>query len=189
MSTVDSEGFICSDQTGMFPRISNRGMKYVCIFYIYDSNYIKSVPLKSRKKEELLQAYKDVYSFCQQRGFKPKLHKLDNETSKDVEEFIASQGTEIQYTPPDMHRANPVKRAIQTWKSCMKSLMASVPTGSPIALWCQMCQQIDLSVNIIRKCRQNLLLSAWAAMEGKYHFDATPIAPPDTGIMMHEKPN
>ena len=119
---------------------------------------------------------------------KPKLHKLDNETSKDVEEFIASQQTAIQYTPPDMHRTNPAERAIQTWKSCKKSSLASVPQDFPIALWCRMCPQVDLSVNIIRKCRQNPLLSAWAAMEGEYHFNATPIAPPGTEMMMHQKP-
>ena len=89
MSTADSKGLVCSDQTGMFPQISNKGMKYVCIFYIYDANYIKSVPIKSREKKELLRAYQEVYAFCQQRGFAPKLHKLDNETSKEVEAFVA----------------------------------------------------------------------------------------------------
>ena len=88
-----------------------------------------------------------------------------------------------------MHCANLAERAIQTWKSCMKSSMALVPTDFPIALWCRMCQQVDLSVNIIQKCRQNPLLSAWAAMEGKCHFNATPIAPPATEMMMHKKPN
>ena len=68
-------------------------MKYICIFYIYDANFIKSVALKSRKKEEFMRAYNEAYLFCQQRGFTPKLHTLDNETSKDVEEFIASQQT------------------------------------------------------------------------------------------------
>ena len=188
MSTADSKGLVCSDQTGMFPRISNKGMKYVCIFYIYDANYIKSVPIKSREKKELLRAYQEVYAFCQQRGFAPKLHKLDNETSKEVEAFVAEQQAEIQYTPPDMHRTNPAERAIQTWKSCKKSSLASVPTDFPLALWCRMCTQVDLSVNIVRKCRQNPLLSAWAAMNGEYHFDAHPIAPPGTQMMMHEKP-
>ena len=188
MSTADSKGLVCSDQTGMFPRISNKGMKYLCIFYIYDANYIKSVPIKSREKKELLRAYQEVYAFCQQRGFAPKLHKLDNETSKEVEAFVASQQTDIQYTPPDMHRTNPAERAIQTWKSCKKSSLASVPNDFPMALWCRMCDQVDLSVNIIRKCRQNPLLSAWAAMNGEYHFEANPIAPPGTQMMMHEKP-
>jgi hypothetical protein len=51
MSTMKAEGLIASDQTGMFPRTSNRGNKYICIFYVYDSNFIKGVPIKSRKRE------------------------------------------------------------------------------------------------------------------------------------------
>ena len=78
-------------------------MKYVCVFYIYDANIIMGVPIKSRNKEELFNAYKKVYAYCKQRGCKPQLHKLDNETSKEVETFIASQHTALQYTPHDMH--------------------------------------------------------------------------------------
>ena len=130
-----------------------------------------------------------MYQWCTQRGYKPKVHKLDNETSKEVEAFISEQQAEIQYTPPDMHRSNPAERAIQTWKSCMKSTLASLPPKFPIGYWCRLLDQVDFSVNIVRPCRMNPLLSAWAAMEGEYHFDATPIAPPGSEMLMHEKPN
>ena len=43
------EGFIASNQTGKFPRMSNRGMKYICVFYIHIPNYIKGILIKSRK--------------------------------------------------------------------------------------------------------------------------------------------
>ena len=78
MAVEDPEGFIARDQTGMFPKTSKEGMKYICVFYIFDPNFIKGIPLKSIKKEELL---------C----VKPQLHKIDNEASKDVEDFIAIQ--------------------------------------------------------------------------------------------------
>ena len=42
MSTAKAEGLIASDQTGMFPRTSNRGNKYICIFYVYDANFINA---------------------------------------------------------------------------------------------------------------------------------------------------
>ena len=117
MSVMSTEGFFASDQTGPMPITSNRRHKYVCVFYVYDPNYIKGIPIKSRKKEELMRAYQKVYKWCTLRGCKPKLHKLDNETSKEVEEFIAEQNAKQQYTPPDMHQTNPVERAIQTYKS------------------------------------------------------------------------
>ena len=87
-------------------------MQYICVFYIYDPNYINGVALKSRKKEELLRAYQEVYTFCKNRGFKPKLQKMDNEISKYVEDFIASQNTQKQYTPTELHRTNPAERAL-----------------------------------------------------------------------------
>ena len=84
MSVQIPQRFIASDQTGKFPRIPNKGMQYICVFYIHDPTYIKGIPIKSRKKEELLRAYKKVYSYCEIRGFRPQLHKMENETSRDV---------------------------------------------------------------------------------------------------------
>ena len=52
--------------------------------------------------------------------------------------------------------------------------MASLPTTFPIEYWYRLLPQIDCSVNIVRKYRQNPLLSAWASMEGEFHFNATP---------------
>ena len=163
-------------------------MRYICVFYIFDPNFIKRIPLKSGKKEELLRAYKEVYSWCKSRGFKPQLHKMDNETSKYVKDFIEIQQTSQQNTPPYIHRTNPAKRSLQTYKSCIKSTIAFLPPTFPITLWCNLLPQIDLSVNIVRKCRQNPLLSARAAMEGKYHFDSTSIAPAGSELLMHENP-
>ena len=109
MTTTRPEGYVASDQTGRFPQTSTRGMKYVCIFYIHDGNFIMGVPIKSRQKGELHQAYQIVYAWYTERGYKPQVHKLDNETSQEVETFIREQQATYQYTPPDMHRANPAE--------------------------------------------------------------------------------
>ena len=61
MAVEYPEGFIASNKIGMSPKTLKEGMKYISVFYIVDSNFIKGIPLKSRKKEELLRAYKEVY--------------------------------------------------------------------------------------------------------------------------------
>ena len=71
MTTVLADDWISSDQTGAFPWTSNRGNKYICVFYVYDPNFIKGVPIKSRHKEELLKAYQVIYKWCKTRGVKP----------------------------------------------------------------------------------------------------------------------
>jgi hypothetical protein len=117
MSITEMNGKVNSDQTGRFPITSNRGNCYVVIFYAADGNYIKSYPIKSRHRSQLLKAYEEVYSFLRIRGYRPQLHKLDNETSRDVEDFIAEQQAAVQYTPADMHRTNIAERACRTWKN------------------------------------------------------------------------
>ena len=187
MTAKLADGFIASDQTGAYPHISHRGYKYICVFCICDANRIKGIVIKLRHASELLLAYQEVYKWCKTRGFKPELHRMDNETSSEVEEFIASQRTDLQYSPPGRHCA-PAEKAVQTYKSCFKSTTASLPSTFPISYWCHLFEQMDLEVNIVRPCRQNLKLSAWAATEGEFHFGSTPIAPPGTELLMYVRP-
>ena len=105
---------------------------------------------------------------------------MDNETSRDVEEFIESQNADVQYAAPGSH-CPPAKKAVQTYKACFKSTAASLSDKFPVGYWCRLCEQVDLSVSIWR--------SVWAACEGNFHFDSTPIAPPGTEMLMHNKPS
>jgi hypothetical protein len=103
MVVHDITGQVFTNQMGHFPITSNPGHAYLIIFYIYNANFIASVPIKNHTKEELLRAYQITYTYLSSRGSKPQLHKMDNKTSKDVEDFIESQCTTLQYTPPDIH--------------------------------------------------------------------------------------
>jgi hypothetical protein len=133
MHTHNITSQIFTDQTGRFPVTSNQGHAYLVIFYVNNANVISSVPIKNCTKEELLRAYQLAYEYLTCRGFKPLLHKMDNETSKDVEDFIKSQQMTLQYTPPDIHRTNSAKRAIRTWKNHFTAGIASLPKSFPVA--------------------------------------------------------
>ena len=129
-----------------------------------------------------------MYDELIQKGYKPKLHKLDNEKSAELLEFIKSQQTAYQLAPPEMHRTNPAEKAVQTWKNHFVAGLASLPPNFPIALWCHLVEQANITLNILGPCRQNPALSAQAAMNGCFNFDATPMAPPGTKAMTHVKP-
>jgi hypothetical protein len=45
MTIIEITGLFFSDQLGQFPITSNRGKNYVIVFYIYDANFVKSVPI------------------------------------------------------------------------------------------------------------------------------------------------
>ena len=187
MTAKLADDFIASGQTGAYPRTSTRGCKYICVFYIFDANCIKGIQVNSRHSSELSRAYQTIYKWCARRGFKPSLHRMDNETSQQVEDFIADQKTDLQCAAPGRHCA-PAEKAVQTYKACFKSTTASLPPEFPIAYWCRLIPQIDLSVNIVCACRQNPKLSAWAATEGEFPFNSTPIAPSGTAMLVYERP-
>jgi hypothetical protein len=88
-----------------------------------------------------------------------------------------------------MHRTNPAERAIRTWKNHFLAGIAGLPKSFPIANWCRLTKQCDTTLNMLRPCRQNPLLSAHEALEGSFSFDATPMAPLGTEVLVHMKPN
>lgn len=88
MHTHAINGATSSDQTGWFPITSNRGNAYIVVLYVFDANYICLVPIKNRLKDELMCAYRETYEWLTLWGFKPLLHKMDNETSHEVKNFI-----------------------------------------------------------------------------------------------------
>jgi hypothetical protein len=189
LTIAEVNGQLFTDQTGRFPVTSNKGNNYIVIFYVVDANYIKSYPIKSRHRTELIKAYDDVNTFLRTRGYRPQLHKLDNETSKDVESFIADNNASHQYTPPDIHRTNPAERAIRTWKNHFVSIRAGTPSTYRLSNWCKDLERTDITLNMMRPCTQNPKLSAYKALEGMFSFDATPMAPIGTECMVHVKPS
>ena len=103
------------------------------VFYVFDANYICSVPIKNWSKEELLHAYRKTYEWLTLCGFKPLLHKMENETSHEIENFIHLQQTHLQYTPSAIHLTNPAERAIRTRKNHFIAGMAGLPKSFSIA--------------------------------------------------------
>jgi hypothetical protein len=69
MTICKVAGSISSNQSGRFPVTSNHGNAYAALFYVYNPNYIKSIPVKNRSKEELLQAYTEVDAWLTACGY------------------------------------------------------------------------------------------------------------------------
>jgi hypothetical protein len=177
------------NNTGRFLVTSNQGNAYIALFYIYNANAIWLVPIKNRSKEELLRAVTEVYALLTAWGYWPILHKMDNETSHDIEAFIALEEVKLQYCPPDMHCTNPAKRAVRTWKNHFTVGLARLPPSFPLAHWCRLTTQSNAMLNMMRPCHLNPLLSVHEALEGTFLFDATPMAPLGTEVHVYQKPS
>ena len=122
-----------------------------------------------------------------QRGQKPRLHWLDNEASKALKNFIHKEQTEYQLTPLHIHRRNAAERAILTFKNHFISGLCSVDKNFPLHLWCRLLDQAELTLNMLRMSWINPNLSAHEQLHGIHDFNATPLAPPGTKCIAHEK--
>jgi hypothetical protein len=177
-----------SDQTGKFLAPSATGSNYVMIFYEYDSNSIHAEPIKNRTAGELKRAYSTFVKLLTSRGLHPKLQILDNEASKLLVDYISGQGIDYQLAPPHVHRRNAAERAISTYKDHFIAGLCSTDKNYPLDLWDKLIPQSVITLNLLRRSRINPQLSAYAQVFGAFDFNKTPLAPPGTRVLVHEKP-
>jgi hypothetical protein len=146
-------------------------------------------PSKIGQKKNFFCAYCEIYDWLTHHISKPLPHKLDNKISKDVKAFVTTEQTCIQYILPDIHCTNPAKRAIGTWKNHFLAGLAGLPTSFSIAKWCLLTTQCNATLNMLCPFCQNPLLLAHKALKSLFFFNATPMAPLGTEVLVHMKTN
>jgi hypothetical protein len=105
-AVVVDQAQLYTDLTGKFPVRSSKGNSYVMVCYVYDCNYVKVIPMKSRSTSEWVKAYDSVHQELTVKGFKPKLQTLDNEASAALKNFFTVNDIAYQLVPHHCHRRN-----------------------------------------------------------------------------------
>jgi hypothetical protein len=67
--------------------------------------------------------------------------------------------------------------------------LASLDPNFPMHLWCGIIHQCTQTLNLMRPSRINPHLSAEAQLNGAFHYNKSPLAPPGTKVLNHETPN
>ena len=94
---------------------------------------------------------------------------------------------EYQLVLPHIHQRNASERAIRTFKNHFIAGLASTDPNFPLSNWCRLLPQAELTLNLLHASRLNPKLSAYAQLEGTFDFTRTPLAPPGTRVIIHEK--
>jgi hypothetical protein len=82
------QGQLYTDLTGKFRVISSKGNSYVMVCYVYDCNYAKVIPIKSRSASEWVKAHDHIHQELTAKGFKPKL-QTPNSRQRGIGRFEA----------------------------------------------------------------------------------------------------
>jgi hypothetical protein len=182
-------GHMYTDLTGCFPKMSSRGYKYILVLYDYNGNSIQAEPMKNRSDAEAIRAYSKIYDELTSKGLKTKFQKMDNEASTALKLFLNSKDIQFQLVPPQVHRQNAAERAIQTFKNHVVAMLCSTDTQFPIHLWDRLIPQAVITLNLILQSRINPKLSSHAQLNSLFDYNKTPLAPPGTKVIIHEKPD
>jgi hypothetical protein len=180
---------IYTDLTGIFPTTSLSGKKYILILYDYDSKSFVPDPMKNRGNKEMVRAFDFLIQSLIIHGLKPSLQILDNEASLALRNYLTKQGIDYQLAPPHIHQWNNAERAIHTFKNHFITGLCSVDPNFPLKLWDELLPQTTITLNLLWKSRINPRISAYAQLNGNFDFNRTPMAPPSTRIIAHEKPD
>ncbi|GFH47516.1 hypothetical protein CTEN210_03991 [Chaetoceros tenuissimus] len=178
-----------SDLTGRFPIPSSRGNEYIVVIYDYDANAILAEAIPNRQAATIRDATIKMLDKLTTGGFTPKLHILDNECSALLKAAFHKHKIKFQLVPPHQKRRNAAERAIQTFKNHFITILCLVDPDFPLSEWDRLLPQTLLSLNHLRAARVNPKLSAYAALEGIYDFNRSPLAPLGTKLVYHVKPD
>eukprot|EP00956_Cyclotella_meneghiniana_P036500 scaffold126416_cov88-Cyclotella_meneghiniana.AAC.1 len=88
-----------------------------------------------------------------------------------------------------MHRRNAAERAIQTFKSHFKSVLAGVSDSFPIREWDELLPQTILTLNLLRQSHVAPNISAYAYHHGSFDYNRMPLAPMGCAVQFHVKPD
>ena len=105
----------------------------------------------------------------------------------DLKILMREVNEKFQLVPPHTHWINSAERSIQTFKEDFIDGLSITQKDFPLHLWCQILPHAILMINLLQKSRMNQKLSGYAQLHGEFNYDATPLSPPGTQVIIHEK--
>jgi hypothetical protein len=121
---------LCTNQTGKFPKKSNRGHQNIMVLIEMNSNAILVAAMSNRLVGEMIHAYQEFVDRLHSAGIQPKLHLLDNECLTKFKERINSNDMEYQLVPPHDHRQNIAETAIKVLRHTSSAYYAGATNPS-----------------------------------------------------------
>ena len=88
MKVVDLKETLYTDQTGKFPYLSNKGMRYVMVAYHSNTNYIFVETMKNQREDQMILTYEEIFEQMKEAKLGIKKHILDNKISEELKKAI-----------------------------------------------------------------------------------------------------
>ena len=143
--------------------------------------------MKSIAYSEFIRVFRDLHEHLLSRGINTGYMRLDNESSSAFQREPKAKNVDFQLSPSGMHRRNAAQQAISTLKYPFIAGLFSTDPDFPMQNWYRLVEQVDLTLNLLRPSRLNPNISAYAQNNGTFYYNRTPMPPPGTRTLVHDK--
>ena len=158
------------------------------VMYDYDINKILTEPIKNRQASSIHNAFLKIHKFLKARGREPKFYIMYSECSSDLKEAMENYKIYFLLDPPHMHRQNEAEREIRTYKNHFISEFSMTYSDFSISEWDRLLYQCAITLNLLLNSSVNPALSAYTYLFRTYDFNKSPMEPPETRVIVHDKP-
>jgi hypothetical protein len=145
--------------------------------------------MKNQAGGELILARNRALTRMQQQGINPKHQILNNQALESYKDAIRALAMTYQLVPPDDHRCNMAKKAIQTFKDHFIRVLSGCTATMPIHLWCRLLPQIKRQLLLLGQSQLHPNLSAYAHVYEQHNYNKHPFIPIGMEAMVHDKPH
>ena len=151
-----------------------------------DAGPILGTAIKSRRKEHLLEGFKEMHETLKKAGINPILHRIDNKFSIELIEEIESRGLKYHIAPRGNHQTIAAERGIQTLKNHFISVLYGCAPTFLKNQWDRVLLVAVLTLSMLRPLRNIPVKSVYNKLWGNFDFNKTPLAPLGCLIVAHE---
>ena len=92
----------------------------------------------------------------------------------------------IQLFPPHIHRRNSAERVVLTFEEHFISGLSSTHKDFPLHIWFQLLPHASITLKLLQKSCMNPKRSGYAQLHGEFNYDATPLSPIVTQVIINE---
>jgi hypothetical protein len=124
-----------------------------------------------------------------QRGIVPRYQILDNQALLAYKTKIKLNKMTYELVPPDDHCQNLAKKAIQTFKDHMISILSGCSPTMPMHLWCQLLPQIERQLLLLCHLKTNPNILAYTYVYGHHDYNCHPFVPIGMEALVKDQPH
>ena len=94
---------------------------------------------------------------------------------------------QFQMVPPHMHWRNAAERAVRNFGNHFIATLCTMDSLFPFYLWDRLLPQVTMTLNMLRRSRLNLGLSAYEQVDGIHNFEQISLAPLGCKVQINKK--